>query len=149
MITELSLWILDYLDSHLYEEINIDTLSSFIGYDKSYIMKRFKKDVGVSIKTYLNQKKIINSLKLLENDSYLLNVALNSGFNSLEYYSEVFRRIIGVNPSGYRKYLLGVASNEECLIIENSLLLLSEFEDKLDKERLKEEYILSYKKKCA
>ncbi|HIS17115.1 MAG TPA: helix-turn-helix transcriptional regulator, partial [Candidatus Coprovivens excrementavium] len=63
MITELSLWILDYLDSHLYEEINIDTLSSFIGYDKSYIMKRFKKDVGVSIKTYLNQKKIINSLK--------------------------------------------------------------------------------------
>lgn len=149
MITELSLWILDYLDSHLYEEINIDTLSSFIGYDKSYIMKRFKKDVGVSIKTYLNQKKIINSLKLLEDDSYLLNVALNSGFNSLEYYSEVFRRIIGVNPSGYRKYLLGVASNEECLIIENSLLLLSEFEDKLDKERLKEEYILSYKKKCA
>lgn len=149
MITELSLWILDYLDSHLYEEINIDTLSSFIGYDKSYIMKRFKKDVGVSIKTYLNQKKIINSLKLLENDSYLLNVALNSGFNSLEYYSEVFRRIIGVNPSGYRKYLLAVASNEECLIIENSLLLLSEFEDKLDKERLKEEYILSYKKKCA
>ncbi len=149
MITELSLWILDYLDSHLYEEINIDTLSSFIGYDKSYIMKRFKKDVGVSIKTYLNQKKIINSLKLLEDDSYLLNVALNSGFNSLEYYSEVFRRIIGVNPSGYRKYLLGVASNEECLIIENSLLLLSEFEDKLGKERLKEEYILSYKKKCA
>lgn len=149
MITELSLWILDYLDSHLYEEINIDTLSSFIGYDKSYIMKRFKKDVGVSIKTYLNQKKIINSLKLLENDSYLLNVALNSGFNSLEYYSEVFRRIIGVNPSGYRKYLLGVASSEECLIIENSLLLLSEFGDKLDKERLKEEYILSYKKKCA
>lgn len=149
MVTELSLWILDYLDSHLYEEINIDTLSSFIGYDKSYIMKRFKKDVGVSIKTYLNQKKIINSLKLLEDDSYLLNVALNSGFNSLEYYSEVFRRIIGVNPSGYRKYLLGVASNEECLIIENSLLLLSEFEDKLGKERLKEEYILSYKKKCA
>lgn len=149
MITELSLWILDYLDSHLYEEINIDTLSSFIGYDKSYIMKRFKKDVGVSIKTYLNQKKIINSLKLLEDDSYLLNVALNSGFNSLEYYSEVFRRIIGVNPSGYRKYLLGVANSEECLIIENSLLLLSEFEDKLGKERLKEEYILSYKKKCA
>ena len=149
MVTELSLWILDYLDSHLYEEINIDTLSSFIGYDKSYIMKRFKKDVGVSIKTYLNQKKIINSLKLLEDDSYLLNVALNSGFNSLEYYSEVFRRIIGVNPSGYRKYLLGVASNEECLIIENSLLLLSEFEDKLGKERLREEYILSYKKKCA
>ena len=95
----LSIWILDYLDSHLYEEISIDILSDYIGYDKYYIMKIFKNDVGISIKTYINQQKIINSLKLLEEDSYLLSIALNSGYNSLEYYSEVFSKIMGVSPS--------------------------------------------------
>lgn len=149
----LSIWILDYLDSHLYEEISIDILSDYIGYDKYYIMKIFKNDVGISIKTYINQQKIINSLKLLEEDSYLLSIALNSGYNSLEYYSEVFSKIMGVSPSIYRKYLLGFCKEEERIIIESSLLLLGELKSKIDKIRCKKDInVLAYNnknKKCA
>lgn len=149
----LSIWILDYLDSHLYEEISIDILSDYIGYDKYYIMKIFKNDVGISIKTYINQQKIINSLKLLEEDSYLLSIALNSGYNSLEYYSEVFSKIMGVSPSIYRKYLLGICKEEERIIIESSLLLLGELKSKIDKIRYKKDInVLAYNnknKKCA
>ena len=149
----LSIWILDYLDSHLYEEISIDILSDYIGYDKYYIMKIFKNDVGISIKTYINQQKIINSLKLLEEDSYLLSIALNSGYNSLEYYSEVFSKIMGVSPSIYRKYLLGICKEEKRVIIESSLLLLGELKSKIDKIRCKKDInVLAYNnknKKCA
>lgn len=135
MLHELSLGILDYLDAHLYEEINIDALSLFFGYDKTYFMKRFKADVGISIKTYINQKKIVHSLSLLKDDAFLLSVALRSGYHSLEYYSEVFRRIMGVSPSVFRKYLEGTCSMEELQIIKTSLEAIDFFDKNLASKR--------------
>lgn len=132
MSNELSLCILEYLDTHLYQEISMDALSFFFGYDKTYLMKRFKADIGVSIKTYINQKKVFSSLEKLNGDSYLLKVALESGFHSLEYYSEIFSKFMGVSPSVFRKYLRGACTMEELQRIREALLMMELFEERLE-----------------
>ncbi len=53
--------ILNYLDNNIYSEITIDMISSVFCYDKYYIMKKFKKEIGVSIINYLNYMKVYNS----------------------------------------------------------------------------------------
>lgn len=152
---ELSLLVLDYLDNHLFDDISIDSIASIFGYDKSYLMKRFKSDIGVSIKTYINQKKIMNSLSLLDDDESLLYVALNSGYNSLEYYSEMFSKVIGVSPSVYKKYLLSSCSDDEEVLINGTLTAIEEFNNRLmmyRNEYRKNSYSLTLcnnKKKCA
>ena len=42
------------IDNNLYEEISIDIIASTLCYDRFYIMKTFKKELGISIVTYIN-----------------------------------------------------------------------------------------------
>ena len=120
--------ILDYLDKNINTDLSIDLISSIFCYDKFYIMKRFKKEIGTSIFNYINSIKVYNSLKFFKNDDSILKIALESGFNSLEYFSEIFKKVMGVNPTAYRyfvKYDIRVKDNEVTTII-NSLVKLDE-----------------------
>ena len=120
--------ILDYLDENINTIISIDMISSIFCYDKTYIMKRFKKELGISIVNYMNIIKIYNSLKYFKNDDSILKISIESGFNSLEYYSEMFKKVIGVSPMTYKqftRYDVRVLANEVSTII-NSLVKIDE-----------------------
>lgn len=132
---ELIVYILDYLDNNLYRDISIQELSLYFGYEKSYIMKKFKNELGISIKTYVNKMKIISSLNSLGNNDLLIKTALEYGFNSLEYYSEVFSKVVGVSPTVYKKYLIGQATKDELEIIREFIEELTNFDLFLEKYR--------------
>lgn len=68
-------------------------------------MKKFKKELNISIHEYINTMRIYNSLSYFRDDNYIISIAFKNGFNSLEYFSEVFKKIMGVSPIIYRKYL--------------------------------------------
>ena len=126
-IDELFVEIINYINDHLYEEINITELAMYFGYEKSYFMKAFKKRIGMPIKSYINNRKVMNVLTHLNSDDSLLKVALNNGFNSLEYFSEIFTKEVGVSPSIYRKYLNNTCNEEEKRIINEYLTKLQLF----------------------
>lgn len=97
--------VLEYINNNINKEITIDELSRKFFFDKTYIMKRFKREIGISIHDYINHMRIFNSLSFYSYDNYILNIALNNGFNSIEYYSETFKKVIGVNPLKYKKFV--------------------------------------------
>lgn len=96
--------ILDYINNNINKEITIDELSDIFFFNKTYIMKRFKKEIGISIHSYINNIRIYNSLLDFNNNSYILSIAIKNGFNSLEYFSETFKNIMGVSPRVYKKF---------------------------------------------
>ena len=125
--------ILDYLDENINTIISIDMISSIFCYDKTYVMKRFKKELGISIVSYVNAIKIFNSLKYYKNDDSILKISMESGFNSLEYYSEIFKKVIGVSPMTYKQFIrydVRVLANEVSTIV-NSLVKLDELRNKV------------------
>ena len=97
--------IIEYLNSNINKEITIEELSILFFFDKTYIMKKFKKELKVSIHEYINIIRIYNSLFYFNDDNYVLSIAFKNGFNSLEYFSEIFKKIIGVSPKIYKKYI--------------------------------------------
>lgn len=85
-------------------------------------MKRFKKELNISINNYINYLKIYNCLSFFKYNKTILNIAFNSGFNSLEYFSETFKKIIGVSPIIYKQYINRtkfLSSDLDNQIIEN------------------------------
>ena len=97
--------IINYIDINIYTKLKIDNISNEFFFNKDYIMRLFKKELGITINQYINFKRIYLSLPLLEKSNQsILFIALNNGFYSLEYYSEVFKNVIGVSPSKYRNY---------------------------------------------
>lgn len=97
--------ILEYINKNINKEITTDELVNRFYYDKTYIMKRFKKEIGKSIHDYINTIRVLNSLEYYQYDNYILSIALKNGFASIEYYSEIFKKVIGVNPLKYKKFI--------------------------------------------
>lgn len=97
--------ILDYINNNINKEITIEELSNIFYFDKYYIMKLFKKELGITIINYINSMRIYNSLKEYKYDDQIIRIALNNGFNSLEYYSETFKNIIKVSPREYKNFV--------------------------------------------
>lgn len=96
--------IIDYLDNNLTEEITIDSIVGKFHFNRFYLMKMFKKVTGLTIFEYVNQKKITDSLDdIVNTDDRILKIALKHGFNSQEYYSETFTKVLGISPSEFRK----------------------------------------------
>lgn len=113
--------IIEYLNNNINKEITIDELSVLFYFNKTYIMKRFKKELNISIHEYINTIRIYNSLPYFKEDNYILSIAFKNGFNSLEYYSKIFKKNIGVSPNIYKKYLSykNITDKEEEKILNN------------------------------
>ena len=102
---ELICKILNYIDNNINKKISIEELSLRFYYNRYYIMKLFKKEIGLSLFDYINNLRIYNSIHSINSsDKLLIRIAIDNGFYSLEYFSEIFKKIIGVSPSVYKKF---------------------------------------------
>jgi len=113
--------IIDYINNNINKEITIDELSLLFYFNKTYIMKKFKKELNITIHEYINTIRIYNSLIYFKDNNYILSIAFKNGFNSLEYFSEIFKKNIGVSTNVYKKYLNDkyITDKEEEKILEN------------------------------
>lgn len=127
--------ILDFLDQNINRKISIDELSCRFYFNKDYIMRLFKKEMHCTITEYVNHLRIFYSLKdLQETNLSILSVGINHGFTSLEYYSEMFRKIMGVSPTVYRNFTMRSIHvlEEDIITIQNNLSKLSSFYEASD-----------------
>ena len=126
---ELIVKILIYLNDNLNQKIKLSDLEKRFNYNSFYIMRLFKREIGISIIDYINTIKIYKSINMLINtDSSILKVALYSGFSSLEYYSEMFKKVTGFNPQKF-KIAIKLGNSEKRKAIKK-ILELKQLEDK-------------------
>lgn len=127
--------IINYINQNIKNKINIQNIADDFYFNRFYIMKLFKKELGISINEYINKKRIYDSLMQIKNtnDSFL-TIALDNGFNSLEYFSETFKNVIGTPPRTYKKftYFIIKTTDEEANTIRKNLLQLQILIEKID-----------------
>ena len=95
--------ILEYIDKYLHTKISIEDFEHAFFYNRYYIMKLFKKEIGVTIFEYINKLRIKNSIdEINSTDNLMINIAINNGFYSLEYFSEIFKKEVSISPKRYQ-----------------------------------------------
>ena len=137
-VKDLIIRILDYIDYNLYAKITMEELSRVFYFNKDYIMRVFKKELGITIIDYITKRKIYNSLKQLETTKDLvLKVPISHGYSSQEYYTESFQKVLGVNPLTYRKFTKPNTSisYEDISIIRKNLTELKYQLDQIEQYR--------------
>ena len=128
--------ILKYIDDNINTKISIDDLENKFFYNKFYILKLFKKEMNMTIIEYINSLRIYNSiLQIKDTNNSLLSIAFKNGFYSIEYFSETFKKIVGINPQIVKKHFKNKnsISLEQSSTISDSLLNLYYIKQKRDK----------------
>jgi len=93
----------EYIDAHLSDNIQLETLADITGLSRYYFARAFKRSVGIPPHCYLMERRLERAQMLLANtDLSLAQVALESGFHDQSHFSHRFRQATGVTPKTFK-----------------------------------------------
>lgn len=94
----------DYIKLHFSEDITLDMLADFSGFNKYYLSKMFAKTYGTAPISYLLERRILHSEELLKTTDYTINqISDIVGFSSANYFSQSFKKYTGMTPMSFRE----------------------------------------------
>lgn len=95
----------DYLVGHIHdEEFCFDSLYAHVGYSRRHADRCFKELLGKTPREYRRLMKMTSSTqRLIKGEDTILEIALQSGYDSHDGYTKAFFEIFGKLPSQYKK----------------------------------------------
>jgi AraC-like DNA-binding protein len=96
--------VLHFMADNYKENYTIDQLCHLVGYSPSHFQFVFKKVTGKTVIQYQNDMKINKARDMLQYRSCnVTEAALHVGFNDIYYFSKLFKKKTGQNPSDLLK----------------------------------------------
>ena len=94
-------------------DLSLSDISREIGMAPTYFSRFFKKNTGETFYSYLNKIRLYYSYKeLINTDSSITEVALNSGFSNVKSFIEVFKKTYKNTPAKYRNEFNRIKSKD-------------------------------------
>ncbi|WP_440109522.1 helix-turn-helix domain-containing protein [Paenibacillus sp. QZ-Y1] len=96
--------ILYYLDQHIHERIRLNDLVKFSRWSEKHIGRMFLRHTGQTFGSYLQHLRIQKSCELLKSSQQKVSfIAEQVGYQDVDSFHAVFRRITGETPLVYRR----------------------------------------------
>ena len=90
------------------EDLSISEIANTLGISQTYLTRLFKREVGMTFADYLTNVRIKNAIILMIDPSLkLYEIAKLIGYGTQHYFSNVFRKNVGISPQDYK---LGVVN---------------------------------------
>lgn len=85
-------------------ELTLKIVSNEVNLSSSWLSTKFKEEVGVGVSEYICAIRIEKAKKILETTNDMAyEVSEKVGFTSSQYFSRVFKELVGVTPNRYRQ----------------------------------------------
>lgn len=95
---------LKYIEQNVNDDFKIDDLAARVYLSPNFFRKIFRKVTGLTPIEYINKIRISKATRLLlEQSNSISGVSESVGINDINYFSRLFRTIIGCSPSEFRK----------------------------------------------
>lgn len=92
-----------FIHDKLSEKISLDELAQNANVTNSYLCKKFKKATGLTVVEYINRHRIELAKELLTSKSVrVIEIAYETGFQSLSQFNRSFLRYTGHSPTEFR-----------------------------------------------
>lgn len=96
---------LDYIRSHYQNKLYIRDLARQANMNEQYFCRFFKKALGKSPVSYINEYRIKQAIILLQTtDLPVMDICLDCGFNNLGNFLREFKKDTGFTPLKYRRH---------------------------------------------
>ena len=101
---DLTILIKEYIHSNHKDSLSVTDVAKFLGYDKSYLIRFFKKEVGMTPQQYILNEKVNRAKDLLSYSRLksLSDVAVYAGFFDQSHLNRNFKGLFGTTPKKYK-----------------------------------------------
>ena len=96
-----------FMEAHFAEHICLEQICRYVGLSKSTLLRSFTRQKGITPYRYLENVRIGEAKKLLEQGVMPVEAAMRTGFSDQSHFSNYFNRYIGVAPGVYREIFAG------------------------------------------
>ena len=94
----------EYIDSHLEENIRLETLANTAKLSLSHFARAFRDTLGVPPHRYVLQQRIDRAREMLiRTEVPLSEIAVRTGFADQSHFARHFHRWVGIAPSAFRR----------------------------------------------
>lgn len=95
---------IDYIYTHLHDPITIKSLAQYTGKNPTYLCDLFKKEMNITIGSFVMSKRIESAENMLKFSDYSSTDICNYlSFSSHSHFIHVFKKQTGLTPKEYRK----------------------------------------------
>lgn len=101
---DISSFLTSYVAEHYMESVTLCELADKMNYSLSYVSKQFKKDMGVSFVSYLQNYRIMQGCRLLSSTRRTItDIAETVGYHDVKFFASLVKRITGLSPTAFRR----------------------------------------------
>lgn len=93
-----------YIDKKFQQKLSLDNIAKVFYISKYYMSREFKKNYGITINSYIINKRITLAKELLRfTDKPIGEIGQICGINGSSYFNKIFQKNESMSPSEYRK----------------------------------------------
>jgi len=93
---------IEFINNNLVDMVNLDAMCRSTGYSCTYLEQVFKNKTGRSVMEYYKVTKLERAKDLIRTGDYsFTQIASVLNYSSVQYFSKVFKRFVGMTPSEY------------------------------------------------
>lgn len=93
----------NYIDQHLFDEINVDEIAEISYVSKKQLYRVFYSVIGHTINDYILKRRIscaANDIKTT--NKKIIDIAFDNGFSAHQTFCKTFKKFTGISPSTYK-----------------------------------------------
>jgi YesN/AraC family two-component response regulator len=95
---------LQYIIQHYDEDISLDELAARFNFNPSYLSVLIKQHTGMTFSKHITRLRVNRACELLANSGeHIQAVSEQVGYRDASYFIRVFKTMMGVSPSRYRR----------------------------------------------
>ena len=96
--------IVDYIEAHLEDKLDLDSLACEAGYSKYHLHRMFTSIVGFTVHSYVRRRRLTEAARLLIfSTQSIMEIALFAGYDTQQSFSVAFRAMFDCSPQALRK----------------------------------------------
>ena len=89
-----------YIDKHLTEDLDMDTLAERFFISKYHMMRLFHRETGFTIHTFLLQRRLLAARQLIDKGLLATEACYRCGFRSYSSFTRAYNKHFGSTPTG-------------------------------------------------
>ncbi len=99
--------VISFVNKHYQEPLTLQTFCDQTHYNLSYISRRFKQETGMTFREYVQKIRIEKACELLAgSDMTVSEIAKTVGYDDIQFFHSIFKRLLHMTPKEYKKLSL-------------------------------------------